>query len=194
MKIYRKLAIDIASDRVLHEDSYQYDGPLSEASAGTWKIFAKAKKIIGTGPGVMTSGGITLGVGVFKMSLHRLSASANLLLQAIGGISTFASVPGEISPLGGYVAGGRNLVPATGFWTTGASTKQLKFTYTTVGLVFTASGASLKNIKFAVIRTSSGAGAGKLVCFCTLSTAAFSIVSPNTLTILPAATGVFTLA
>jgi len=84
--------------------------------------------------------------------------------------------------------------PATGTWTTGASTKQLKFTYSTVGLIFTASGASLKNIKYAVIRTSSGAGAGKVLCFCTLSTAAFSITSPNTLTILPAATGVFTLA
>ena len=85
-------------------------------------------------------------------------------------------------------------MPAPGIWTTGVSTKQLKFSYSTVGLVFTASGANLNNIKYAVIRTSSGAGAGKVLCFCTLSTAAFSIVSPNTLTILPAATGVFTLA
>ena len=66
-------------------------------AAGTWKVFRKAKRIMGTGPGVMTAGGITLGVGVFKMSLHRASASANLLNNAIGGISTFASVPGEIS-------------------------------------------------------------------------------------------------
>jgi len=194
MKVYRKLVLSIETGEVLHEESYQYKGPVAEAAAGTWKIFAKAKKILGTGGNAMTAGGITLGVGVFKMSLHRASASANLLLQAIGGISTFASVPGEISPLGGYAAGGRNLLPATGTWTTGASTKQLKFTYSTVGLIFTASGASLKNIKYAVIRTSSGAGAGKVLCFCTLSTAAFSITSPNTLTILPAATGVFTLA
>lgn len=163
-------------------------------AAGTWKIFTKSKKTIGTGPGVMTAGGITLGVGVFKMSLHRVSASANLLKQSVGGISTFASVTGEISAVGGYVVGGRNLVPVTGQWTTGVSTKQLKFTYSTIGLVFTASGASLSNIKYAVIRTSSGAGAGKVLCFCTLSTAAFTITSPNTLTILPAATGVFTLA
>lgn len=163
-------------------------------AAGTWKIYTAAKKKIGTGGAAMTSGGITLGVGVFKMSLHRASASANILKTSIGGISTFASVPGEISATGGYVAGGRNLVPATAIWTTGASTKQLKFTYTTAGLVFTASGASLTNIKYALIRTSSGAGAGKVLCFCTLSTAAFTITSPNTLTILPAATGVFTLA
>ncbi len=163
-------------------------------AAGVWKIYSKAKKIIGTGGNAMTAGGITLGVGVFKMSLHRASASANILNVVIGGISTFASVPGEISAVGGYAAGGRNLLPATGTWTTGASTKQLKFTYSTVGLVFTASGASLSNIKYALIRTSSGAGAGKVLCFCTLSTAAFTITSPNTLTILPAATGVFTLA
>jgi hypothetical protein len=33
-----------------------------------------------------------------------------------------------------------------------------------------------------------------VLAFCTLSTAGFSISSPNTLTIIPAATGVFTLA
>lgn len=194
MKVYRKLVLDIESGKTLEEDSYQYHGPVAESAAGTWRVAAKAKKILGTGGNAMTANGITLGVGVFKMSLHRKSASANLANLTIGGISTFASVPGEISPLGGYVAAGRNLVPATGIWTTGVSTRQLKFTYTTAGLVFTASGADLKNIKYAVIRTSSGAGAGKILCYCTLSTTVFTITSPNTLTILPAATGIFTLA
>lgn len=154
-------------------------------AAGTWKIYAKAKKYIGNGT-------ITLGAGVFKMSLHRASASAAILVLSTR--STFASIPGEISARGGYVAGGRNLVPATAQWTTGASTKQLKFTYTTAGLVFTASGSALNNIKYGLVRTSTGAGAGKVVCFCTLSTAAFTIASGNTLTISPAAGGVFTLA
>jgi hypothetical protein len=163
-------------------------------AAGAWKVYTQAKRIIGIGGAAMTSGGITLGVGVFKMSLHRASASANILKISDGGISTFASVPGEISAVGGYAANGRNLLPATMQWTVGASTKQMKLTYSTVGLVFTASGASLSNIKYALIRTSSGAGAGKVLCFCTLSTAAFTITSPNTLTIIPAATGVFTLA
>lgn len=164
-------------------------------AAGTWKIYSKAKKIIGTGGNAMTANGITLGVGVFKMCLLKTSASAAIKSVAIGGISTWASISSfEIAAQGGYAAHGRNIGPATGTWTTGASTKQLKFTYTTTGLVFTASGAALSAIKYAVIRTSSGANAGKLLCFCTLSTAAFSISSPNTLTILPAATGVFTLA
>lgn len=163
-------------------------------AAGTWKIYFSAKKKIGTGGNAMTGGGVTLGVGVFKMSLHKTSASANILKVTVGGISTFASVGSEISARGGYVAAGRNLVPATGTWTTGASNKQLKFTYTTAGLVFTASGSSLINIRYAVIRTSSGAAAGKLLCFVSLTTAQFTVTSPNTLTISPAATGVFTLA
>jgi hypothetical protein len=167
-------------------------------AAGTWKLFTRAKRIIGVGGNNMGAGGITLGVGVFKMTLHRVSASANLLKITNGGISTFASVTGEISATGGYAAGGRNLVPATARWTVGASTKAMKYTYTTTGLVFTANAGNLTNIKYAVIHTSGGAtGAnqvGKVVCFCTLSTAAFTVTSGNTLTISPAATGVFAMA
>ena len=154
-------------------------------AAGTWKIYAKAKQSMGNGT-------ITLGAGVFKMSLHRASASAAILVLSTR--SKFTSIPGEISARGGYVAGGRNLVPATAQWVVGASAKQYKFTYSTIGLVFTASGSALNNIKYALIRNSVAAGSGKILCFCTLSTASFTISSPNTLTILPAATGVFTLA
>lgn len=152
-------------------------------SAGTWKVFSKAKRYIGNGT-------ITLGAGVFKMSLHRTSASAVFAGLAI---STFASAVGEISARGGYAVGGRNLVPATSQWTLGASAKQMKLTYSTIGLVYTASNSALNNIRYAAIRNSTGGGAGKMLCFCTLSTAAFTIVSPNTLTISPAATGIFTL-
>ncbi len=154
-------------------------------AAGTWKIYAKAKKYIGAGT-------ITLGAGVFKMELHRTSASAAILVLSTR--STNASIPAEISATGGYVAGGRNIVPATGKWTVGASAKQYKFDMSTIGLVYTASGAALNNIKYALIRNSTGAGAGKLLCFCTLSSSAFSVSSGNTLTIQAAATGLFTLA
>lgn len=153
-------------------------------AAGPWKIYAKAKKYIGAGT-------ITLGAGVFKMQLHRASASAAILVLSTR--STNASIPGEISAVGGYAANGRNLLPTTGKWTVGASAKSYKFDYSTVGLIFTASGASLSNIKYALIRNSTGSGAGKVLCFCTLSTSAFTVTSPNTLTITPAATGVFTL-
>lgn len=154
-------------------------------AAGTWKIYAKAKKYIGAGT-------ITLGAGIFRMQLHRASASAAILVLSTR--STNASIVGEISATGGYVTGGRTILPATGKWTVGASAKQYKFTYTTAGLVFTASGANLTNIKYALIRNSTGAGAGKVLCFCTLSSAQFTVTSGNTLTITPNASGVFTLA
>jgi len=164
-------------------------------AVGTWKIYTRAKRNIMSGANAMSAGGITLGAGVFKLALYRTSASAQILKISNGGISTYGtSLPGEISATGNYVAGGLALKPATGRLTVGASTKQMKFTYTATGLTFKASGASLNNIRYAAVRTSSGAGAGKLVCFVTLSTAAFTIALGNTLTISPASTGVFTFA
>ena len=156
-------------------------------AAGTWKIYTQAKRLLG-------AGSITLGAGIFRMTLHSVGASANILKVSDGGISTYASIGSEINASGGYVTGGRTIGPATGKWTVGASTKQMKFTYTTTGLVFTASGANLASIKYAALRNSTGAGAGKVLCFVTLSTSPFTITSGNTLTISPSASGVFTLA
>lgn len=146
-------------------------------AASAWQLYNDGKRYIGNGT-------IELGVNNFKMALFRSASNASTFT-----LSTFASLTNEISATGGYVSGGKALVPATGQWTTGASAKQMKFTYSTVGLTFTASGASLTNVKYAVIYNS----AGKLLCFCQLSSAQFTVTSPNTLTVLPAATGVFTL-
>lgn len=156
-------------------------------AAQAWKIYTQAKRNIGGGL-------ITLGAGVFKLCLYRNSASTTITKITNGGISTYASVAGEVSATGRYVAGGLNVAPATGLWTVGASTKQMKFTYTTLGWVVTASGAAINNIRYALLRNSTGASAGRVLCYCSLSSAAFTINSPNTLTILPDATGVFTLA
>jgi hypothetical protein len=146
-------------------------------AASAWQLYNDGKRYIGNGT-------IELGVNNFKMALFRSASNASTFT-----LSTFASLTNEISATGGYVSGGKALVPATGQWTTGASAKQMKFTYSTIGLTFTASGASLTNVKYAVIYNS----AGKLLCFCQLSSAQFTVTSPNTLTVLPAATGVFTL-
>jgi hypothetical protein len=150
-------------------------------AASAWQLYNKAKQSIGNGT-------ITLGAGVFKMVLARSASNASTFT-----LSTYASVTNEISATGGYVTGGKNLVPATALWTVGASAKQYKFTMSSVGLAFTASGASLTDIKYAILRNSTGAGAGKLLCFCQLSSSQFTVTSPNTLTVLPAATGIFTL-
>jgi hypothetical protein len=150
-------------------------------AASAWQLYNSAKKYIGNGT-------ITLGAGVFKMVLATSASNTSTFT-----LSTYASVTNEISATGGYTTGGKNLVPATGQWTVGASAKQMKFTMSTVGLAFTASGASLTNIKYAILRNSTGATAGKLLCFCQLSSSQFTVTSPNTLTVLPAATGIFTL-
>ena len=150
-------------------------------AATAWQLYNEAKQSIGNGT-------ITLGAGVFKMVLAITSSNCTTFT-----LSTYAEITAEISATGGYTTGGKNLVPATASWTVGASAKQMKFTMSTVGLAFTASGASLTNIRYAILRNSTGALAGKLLCFCQLSSAQFTVTSPNTLTVLPAATGIFTL-
>ena len=155
-------------------------------AVGTWKIYASAKQKIGAGT-------FSLGAGKPKMSLHKTSASANIIVLSTR--SKFSSVGSEISARGGYAAGGRTMLPSGGKWSVGTSAKQYRFSYTTTGLVYTASGSSLINIRFALIHFSSGsATSGHVLCYASLSSAQFTIASPNTLTILPAATGVFTLA
>ena len=150
-------------------------------AATAWQLYNKAKQYIGNGT-------ITLGAGVFKMVLATSASNASTFT-----LTAYSQITNEISATGGYTTGGKNLVPATAYWTVGASAKQMKFTMSTVGLAFTASGASLTNIKYAILRNSTGATAGRLLCFCRLSSSQFTVTSPNTLTVLPAATGIFTL-
>jgi hypothetical protein len=145
-------------------------------AATAWQIYNKAKLNLGNGT-------IKLGVDNFKMFLTRTTSNVSTLT-----LSTFASVTGEISATGGYTSGGRALVPAVGQWVVGSAANKYKFTISTVGLAFTASGASLTNIRNAGIQNA----AGKLLCYCQLSSAQFTVASPNTLTVLPAA-GIFTL-
>jgi hypothetical protein len=155
-------------------------------AATAWAIYASAKRKIG-------AGNLTLGAGIFKMSLHKNSASTNI--KVLSSKSIFSQIGSEIAAAGGYVAGGRTIGPATGKWTTGTSTKQMKFTYTTAGLVFTASGAALSAIRYALLHKSAGSTtSGSLLCYCELSSAQFSVSSPNTLTVTPNSAGVFTLA
>jgi hypothetical protein len=151
-------------------------------AATAWQLYNSAKKYIGNGT-------ITLGAGVFKMVLATSASNASTFT-----LTAYSEITNEIAATGGYTTGGKNLVPATAYWTVGASAKQMKFTMSTVGLAFTASGASLTNIKYAILRNSTGATAGRLLCFCQLSSSQFTVTSPNTLTVLPAATGIFTLA
>ena len=150
-------------------------------AASAWQLYNSAKRYIG-------NGGITLGAGKFYMQLHTSASNASTFTLSVN-----TSVSEEVTAAGGYVAKGRLLVPETGQWVN-TSAKQMKFTMSSVGLAFTASGASIANIKFAVLRNSSGSTTtGKLLCWCKLSSSQFTVASPNTLTVLPATTGIFTL-
>jgi hypothetical protein len=143
-------------------------------AAAAWRLYAKAKEYIGDGT-------ITLGTGGFKMALFRGSSNTSTIT-----LSTLASVTVQASG-GAYTAGGKYLAPSAGTWTLAGST--VTFDYTTLGITFTASGSDISAVQFAVIHNS----AGKLLCWSKLSASAFSVADPNTLTVLPAATGVFTL-
>jgi hypothetical protein len=156
-------------------------------AVGTWALYASFKKYMG-------SGTIPLGTGIMKISLHTTAASANVIVLSTR--STLASIGNEISARGGYAVNGRAVPGNTGSWVVGASAKQYKWTYTTIGLVFTASNSALNNIRYAVLHwvRSVSDTTRRVVGYVPLSTAQFSIASPNTLTILPATTGVFTLS
>ena len=140
-------------------------------AASAFLLYNEAKKYIGNGT-------LVLGTTAFKLKLTNSASNASTFT-----LSTFASVTGEISARGGYVANGKALGAMV--WTVGASAKSYKFDAS--DLVFTASGSSLINVKFAVI----GVSGGKALCWSKLSTSQFTITSPNTLTIQFNALGIF---
>jgi hypothetical protein len=142
-------------------------------AATAWQIYNEAKKYIGNGT-------IVLGTTALKCKLCTSASNASTFT-----LSTLASVTSEISATGGYAANGKALTTLA--WTVGASAKQYKFDADDI--VYTASGASLNNIKFAVI----GVSAGKALCWSRLSTSQFTVTSSNTLTIQMNAAGIFTL-
>ena len=143
-------------------------------AAAAWRLYAKAKEYIGDGT-------IQLGTQGFKMALFRGSSNVSTVT-----LSTLVELSVQASG-GAYVAGGKFLVPSAGTWTLAGST--VTFDYTSLGITFTASGSDISAVQYAVIHNS----AGKLLCWSKLSASAFSVADPNTLTVLPAATGVFTL-
>jgi len=141
--------------------------------ASAFTLYNFAKKNIGNGQ-------IVLGAAQLRVKLCTSASNAST-----AALSNFASITGEISARGGYVAGGRSLLSQV--WTVGASVRSYK--YDAADIVFTASGSALNNVKFAVI----GVNAGKALCWSKLSAAQFTVTSPNTLTIQFNALGILTL-
>lgn len=141
-------------------------------AASAFQLYNEAKKYIG-------GADLDLNGATFKLKLCNSASNASTFT-----LSTFASVNNEISATGGYAANGKALANVT--WTVGASAKQYRFGADSV--VFTASGASLNNIKFAVI----GVSGGKALCWSKLTTSQFTLSANNTLTIT-FTNGIFTV-
>jgi hypothetical protein len=99
-------------------------------------------------------------------------------------------VTGEVTSGNGYSSSGKSL--ASVVWTVGASAGQYKFDADDV--IWTGTGGSIANIKFAVISNVSGGASGKLLCRSTLTSAQFTLSSGNTLTLAMNASGILTLA
>jgi len=147
-------------------------------AATAWTFYNEAKKKIGNNI-------IPLDAGIFKMQLHTSASDASTATLSLAGEPT-----GEIVVQGGYAAGGKTLAGVA--WTIAGDPASVKFDAT--DLVFTASGANLSNVKFAVIHNSlTSVTSGHLLCWSRLSTSQFSVTSGNTLTIQFATAGIFTL-
>ena len=145
-------------------------------AATAWTFYTEAKKKIGNNT-------IQLDAGIWKMELFTSASNASTTSLSIG-----SQVTNEIAAQGGYVAGGRTIAGIV--WT--ISGDAVKWDAT--DLVFTASGANLSIIKYAVIRNSVGAAtSGHLLVWSRLSSSEFSVTSGNTLTIQFATAGIFTL-
>lgn len=142
-------------------------------AASAWTLYNKAKQHLGNGV-------IALGTASFRMKLCSNASNTSTFT-----LSAFQSANSEVTG-GGYAANGKVIGSTT--WAAGASAKQMKFTGNAV--VFTANGSTIQNVMYAVIGTSAN---GKLLCWSKLSTAAFNVTSPNTLTITPASNGIFTM-
>lgn len=147
-------------------------------AATAWTFYNDAKKKIGNGT-------IALDAGIWKMQLHTSASNASTATLSIA-----SEVNNELAVAGGYAAGGRTLSGVA--WTTAGDPSSVKWDAN--DLVFTASGANLSNVKFAVIHNSVGAvTSGHLLCWSRLSSSEFSVTTGNTLTIQFAAAGIFTL-
>lgn len=141
-------------------------------AATAWAFYTKAKKKIGNAT-------INLGSNNFLIGLFTSASNAST-----ASLSTYASVSNEVSNGNGYTTGGQAL--GSRVWTTSGTAVK----FDAADPVWTATGGSIANIKFAVIKNS----AGQAVCWSKLTTAQFTLTTNNTLTIQFATAGIFTLS
>jgi hypothetical protein len=149
--------------------------------ASAWTVFWDAKHRLG----LAGTSGFNLSASKFRMSLHRTSASANLLSN---NVSTYGSISYMASG-GGINAEGQTLTGVT--WVSSAAGVQR---FDCSNEVWSPTGSALSQVRYAVIRESEGAvTSGYPLCYAALSTAEFPVGDGSTLTVQIATTGIFTL-
>jgi len=119
------------------------------------------------------------------MTLHTSASNANTAT-----LSIYSELTNECTEANGYSSSGKSLTSIV--WTVGASAGQYKFDFDDV--VWTGTGGSIANIKFAVISNVSGGASGKLLCRSQLTSSQFTLASGNTLTLQINSAGALTLA
>ena len=151
-------------------------------AAGAWTFYNKAKRNIGTGVFPLTTAATQ-----FRMALFTSASNA-----ATATLSTYGSVTSQVANGNGYTTSGKTF---NNTWTAGASAAVYRFSTTTVGTFWSATGGTIPNVKFAVIFCTGAAAVNKkILVYSQLSTSQFTIASGNRLTISPAATGIFNMA
>jgi hypothetical protein len=147
-------------------------------AAQAFKIYNLTKKKIG-------NGSINLGSGNFRVGLYQSASNAATLTLGVLG-----SLTNEVAEANGYSSSGKAL--ASKVWTVGASAKSYKFDGD--DLVWTGTGGTIPNIKFAVVWASgASAGARHLLAFASLTSSQFTLSQNNTLTLQFNSLGIFTM-
>ena len=146
-------------------------------AAAAWSFYNSFREYLGEGDFDLS--GASVG---FKMALHTSAASANVNTATLTAQSEIAN---EVASGNGYTTGGASVTSRT--WAAGASAGVFRWDSTAV--VWTATGGTIANVKYAVIYQSGG----KLVCFSKLTTSQFTLADANTLTVTPSSSGIFEL-
>ena len=146
-------------------------------AATAWGFYNSFREKLGEGDFDLS--GTSVG---FYMALHTSAASALVNTKTL---STQASLANEVANGNGYATGGASVTSRT--W---ASVATDKYRFDSTAVVWTATGGTIANIKYAVVYQAGG----KLVCFSKLTTSQFTLAEDNTLTVTPSASGIFELA
>lgn len=148
-------------------------------AAQSFKIYNEAKRKIGAALLNLTS-------TAFRMTLHTSASNAATLT-----LSIYNELTNEVADANGYSSSGKALTGEV--WTVGASAKSYKHDVDDV--VWTGTGGTIPNIKFAVEWLSAAASANRhLLCVASLTSAQFTLSQNNTLTLQINSLGVFTMA